>query len=160
MHAAVAEEVVTLDGRTFREATVRRLDEDRLELQHSGGQTQLYFFEVPEPLRRRLGFDTEAALKRLTLENSRLRGTASLPSSAATAPSNSATNQAQPLTVPMLLAAAKPVFEALQTARWAGLIPPAPAAKLPTVTTGQEVSVWELVNNYSSDITAANARYQ
>ena len=86
MHAAVAEEVVTLDGRTFREATVRRLDEDRLELQHSGGQTQLYFFEVPEPLRRRLGFDTEAALKRLTLENSRLRGTASLPSSAATAP--------------------------------------------------------------------------
>jgi len=160
MHAAVAEEVVTLDGRTFREATVRRLDEDRLELQHSGGQTQLYFFEVPEPLRRRLGFDTEAALKRLTLENSRLRGTASLPSSAATAPSNSATNQAQPLTVPMLLAAAKPVFEALQTARWAGLIPPAPAAQLPPVTTGQEVSVWELVNHYRSDIPAANARYQ
>ena len=160
MHAAVAEEVVTLAGRTFREATVRRLDEDRLELHHSEGQTQLYFFEVPEPLRRRLGFDTEAALKRLTLENSRLRGTDSLPSSAATAPSNSATTQAQPLTVPMLLAAAKPVFEALQTARWAGLIPPAPAAQLPPVTTGQEVSVWELVNHYRSDIPAANARYQ
>lgn len=38
MHAAVAEEVVTLAGRTFREATVRRLDEDRLELQHSGAR--------------------------------------------------------------------------------------------------------------------------
>ena len=75
-----AEDVVTLDGRTFRGATAQRLDDDRLMLHHSGGPTPLYFFEVPEPLRRRLGFDTEAALKRLTLENSRLRGTSLLPS--------------------------------------------------------------------------------
>ena len=39
MHAALAEDLVTLDGRTFREATARRLDDDRLLLQHAEGQT-------------------------------------------------------------------------------------------------------------------------
>ena len=155
-----AEDVVTLDGRTFREATVRRLDEDRLELQHSGGRTNLFFFEMPEPLRRRLGFDTESALKRLTLENSRLRGTPLLPSATASPTSDSTTTQAKPMTAPQLLAAAKPVFEALQNARWAGLVPPAPASQLPPVTAAQDISVWELVNHYRSDPPAANARYQ
>ncbi|MCX6861943.1 MAG: hypothetical protein NT050_03450 [Verrucomicrobia bacterium] len=158
--ALVAEEIVTLDGRTFRETTLRRLDEDRLELQHSGGRTTVFFFEVPEPLRRRLGFDTEAALKRLTLENSRLRGTTPLPSVTASSTSDSSTTQAKPMTLPRLLAPAKPVVEALQTARWAGLVPPAPAAQLPPVTAAQEISVWELVNHYRSDLPAANARYQ
>jgi hypothetical protein len=155
-----AEDVVTLDGRTFRGATAQRLDDDRLMLQHSGGPTPLYFFEVPEPLRRRLGFDTEAALKRLTLDNSRLRGASLLPSGAANPPSDSATTQGQPMTVPQLLAAAKPVFEALQNARWSGLVPPAPASQLPPVTAAEEISVWELVNHYRSAPPAANARYQ
>ena len=160
MPALAAEKIVTLDGQTFRETTVQRLDDDRLELQHSGGRTTVFFFEVPEPLRRRLGFDTEAALKRLTLENSRLRGTASLPSGAANPPLNSATLPAKPMTLPLLLAASNPVVEALQTARWAGLVPPAPAAQLPPVIATQEISVWELVNHYRSDLPAANARYQ
>ena len=145
MPALVAEEIVTLDGRAFREATVRRLDDDRLELQHSGGRTTVFFFEVPEPLRRRLGFDTEAALKRLTLENSRLRGAGFLPSGAVSPPSNSVTTQAKPMTLPLLLAPAKPVVETLQTARWAGLVPPAPAAQLPPVNAAQDISIWELV---------------
>ena len=160
MPALAAEEIVILDGRIFRETTVQRLDDDRLELQHSGGRTTVFFFEVSEPLRRRLGFDTEAALKRLTLENSRLRGASSLPSGAGNPPLNSATLQAKPITLPLLLAAANPVVEALQTARWAGLFPPAPAAQLPPVIATQEISVWELVNHYRSDLLAANARYQ
>lgn len=160
MPALVAEEIVTLDGRTFREATVRRLDDDRLELQHSGGRITVFFFEVPEPLRRRLGFDTEATLKRLTLENSRLRGAAFLPFGAVSPTSNSVTTQTKPMTLPLLLPAAKPVVEALQTARWAGLVPPAPAAQLPPVNAAQDISIWELVNHYRSDLPAANARYQ
>lgn len=160
MPALAAEEIFTLDGRTFREATVRRLDDDRLELQHSGGRTTVFFFEVPEPLRRRLGFDTEAALKRLTLANSRRQGTSSLPSGAANPTLDSATPQTRPMTVPMLLAEAKPVVETLQTARWAGVVPPDPAAQLPPVIATQEISVWELVNHYRSDLPAANARYQ
>jgi hypothetical protein len=64
------------------------------------------------------------------------------------------------MTAPLLLAAAKPVLEALQTARWADLVPPAPAAQLPPVTAAQDISVWELVNHYRSDPPAANARYQ
>jgi len=167
MHAALAEDLVTLDGRTFREATARRLDDDRLLLQHAEGQTPLFFFEVPEPVRRRLGFDTEAALKRLTLENSRLRGVGPLASGASNSPSNTPskassnpTTPAQPSTIPMLAAAAKPAVEALQAARWTGLVPPPPAAQLPPVTAGQEISVWELVNHYRSDPPAADARYR
>ena len=163
LSTAMAEEIVTLDGRTFRGATARRLDEDRLQVDHSEGRTSLFFFEVPEPVRRRLGFDTEAALKRLTLENSRLRGLPLLSSGTGTGSSNTlskATTPAQPLTVPMLAAAARPAVDALQAARWAGLVPPDPAAQLPPVTAGQEISVWELVNHYRSDPPASDARYR
>lgn len=158
---AMAEDLVTLDGRTFREATARRLDDDRLVLQHTGGQTTLFFHEVPEPLRKRLGFDTEAALKRLTLEAFRLRrpaGSDSTADPAATDPK--ATDPRQPLTLPQMLSAARPVFESLQAARWAGLTPPVPAAQLPPVTKEQEISAWELVNHYRSDPPAADARYR
>jgi len=159
--ATVAEDLVTLDGRTFREATVRRLDDDRLSVQHAGGETPLFFFEVPEALRRRLGFDTEAALKRLTLEAVHLRGTTgSDPKASPGTAEPKASDLRQPLTLPQMLSAARPVFEALQTARWSGLVPPAPASQLPPVSPGQEITVWELVNHYRSDPAAADARYR
>ncbi|MFM8877876.1 MAG: hypothetical protein ACKOKG_01880 [Verrucomicrobiota bacterium] len=163
-----AEEIVTLDGRTFREATARRRDEDRLWVEHSGGKTSLFFFEVPEPLRRRLGFDSEAALKRLTLEAVRQRDAAAAPakptsSGSVRGPSDSAPNTPnllQPPSAPTLLAPARPAVESPQTARWAGLVPPTPAAQLPPVPPGQEITVWELVNHYRSDPPAADARYR
>ncbi len=155
-----ADEIVTLDGRTFQKATARRLDDDRLLIQHSAGETPLFFLEVPEPVRRRLGFDTDAALKRLTLESLRLRGTAGSDSKTTLAADPKASDSRQSVPVPQMLSAARPVSEPPQAARWSGLIPPAPAAQLPPVTPGQEINVWELVNHYRSDPAAADARYR
>jgi hypothetical protein len=145
-----AEDLTTLDGRTFPSATFRRLDDDRLSVRHAGGETSLYFFEVPEPLRRRLGFDSEAALKRLTLEAARLRGTAV----------NGAPVLLQPNPGPALLPAARPEVDLVRSARWTGLVPPAPATQLPPVGSGETVPVWDLVNHYRSDPAGSDARYK
>jgi hypothetical protein len=155
-----AAEIVTLDGRTFQNATASRLDDDRLVIRHSTGETTLFFFEVPEALRRHLGFDTEAALKRLTLESVRLRDIAGADPKAAPATGPKTPDVRQFPTVPKMLPAARPVFESVQTSRWSGLVPPPPAAQLPPVTAGQEIGVWDLVNHYRSDPAAADTRYR
>lgn len=160
MPAASAEEIVTLDGRTFQEATAHRLDDDRLLIRHSAGETPLFFFEVPEPLRRRLGFDTESALRRLTLESLRLRSTTDAASKTTPATDPKAPDLRRSAPVPRMLPAARPVSELPQAARWSELAPPAPAARLPPVTAAQEIGVWELVNHYRSDPPAADARYR
>jgi len=154
--ATRAEDLTALDGRVFHGVELRRLDDDRLSIRHSGGQASLFFFEVPEEVRKRLGFDTDAALKRLTLELVRLRGPA--PAAVAAVPAGPALLPA--VVAPALLPAAKPEVERVRTARWLGLVPPAPAAQLPPVSAGETVTVWNLVNHYRSDPPAADARYR
>ncbi|MBM3850906.1 MAG: hypothetical protein FJ396_12105 [Verrucomicrobia bacterium] len=159
-----AETLSLPDGRTFREATVRRLDDDRLVVEHAGGQSTLFFHEVPEALRRRLGYDSEAALRRLTLEVFRLRGVAR---GGATPDANPGTGTEpvrprllEPVAVPAPPSASQAGTTASRAERWAGLEPPARATGLAPVGDGQVIGVWELVNHYRSDPSASDARYR
>lgn len=156
-----AEDLTVLDGRTFRGATPRRLDDDRLVIEHSGGQSTLFFHEVPEALRLRLGYDTEAALRRLTLEVFRLRSGPSGGTPERNPGSDTVRPRLlEPVAVPAPLAGAPTATPSPRAERWAGLETPAPAAQLAPVGTGQVVGVWELVNHYRSDPAASDARYR
>jgi hypothetical protein len=160
----------TLDGRVFRQAEARKLDEDRLSVRHADGEAVLYFHEIPEADRRALGYDTDAALKRLTLliqELRRPRGsvgeatTESGPRMLSPKPKPPVTPTEGPaasMVSPRLLPAAA-TLDTGRTARWNGLQPPKPAAELPAVAPEESVTSWDLVNHFRSDPPAAAARY-
>lgn len=154
-----AEDLSALDGRTFRAAVARRLDEDRLLIEHTGGQTTLFFHEVPDSLRRRLGYDTDTALRRLTLEVILLRsGTGG--GTTEKGPGAGLGTASPKLLEPVAVSAPPAGTRGPRAERWAGLETPAPAAQLAPVGNGQLVGVWELVNHYRSDPTASDARYR
>lgn len=61
------EDLVTLDGPTFRQVQLSRRDDNPLRIRHKRGDVALFFDDVAEPIRKRLGFDPDASLERLTL---------------------------------------------------------------------------------------------
>lgn len=152
------EDFTVLDGRTFRGATARRLDEDRLVIEHSGGRSTLFFHEVPDALRLRLGYDTESALRRLTLEVFRLRGRQG--DGATERSPGPGSDAIRPKLLEPIAIQAPTATQGARVERWAGLETPAPAARLAAVSAGQVVGVWELVNHYRSDPAASDTRYR
>ena len=160
---AAGADLRTLDGRVFRDAVPRRLDEDRLAVRHADGEAFLFFHEVDPAVRRSLGYDTDAELRRLTLELRRLKG---LGSEAAEPKGPNLLPAAVPSPVPAVPAAAAPrllpaaaTFDTAKAERWNGLQPPLPASRLAPVAAGEEVAVWDLVNHYRAEPPAAAARY-
>ena len=67
LSVAFGEDLVTLDGPTFRQVQLSRRDDNPLRIRHKRGDVGLFFDYIAEPIRKRLGFDPDASLKRLTL---------------------------------------------------------------------------------------------
>ena len=121
------EDFTVLDRRTFRGATARRLDEDRLVIEHSGGRSTLFFHEVPEALRLRLGYDTESALRRLTLEVFRLRGR-QVDGATERSP-GPGSDAIRPKLLEPIAIQAQTASQGARAERWAGLETPDPAVR-------------------------------
>jgi hypothetical protein len=162
----------TLDGRVFREAEPRKLDEDRLTVKHSGGEAVLYFYEIPEVDRRALGYDTDAALKRLLQQVQELRRSKGSGAEAVSNPGPKMLNPKPAVPAPFAVAPTPtpapsaprllPAAASIDTGRaslWNGLQPPKPASELPVVGPEDTVTSWELVNHFRSEPPAAAARY-
>ncbi len=67
LSVAFGEDLVTLDGPTFRQVQLSRRDDNPLRIRHNRGDVGLFFDDAAEPIRKRLGFVPDASLKRLTL---------------------------------------------------------------------------------------------
>jgi len=154
--SVVSEDLQTLSGRTFRDASYSAPDEDSVRVKHRGGEERVYFYDLPEAVRAQFGFDTLAALRRKTEEVERLKAELETArSSVANAAQNSSASSAA-VSAP----AAATIPAAKNPTLWEKLPPTRPATELPKLEGGELVTVFDLVNHYRADVTAADGRYR
>jgi hypothetical protein len=59
MVSTLAEDITTLEGKTYSGVTVMRVEPDGLSIKHSTGIGKLYFSELPQELRDKYGYNPE-----------------------------------------------------------------------------------------------------
>ena len=59
--AAIAEDVKTVNGKEYKDATVSRVDPDGIVVKTKSGITKVYFTELPKEVQERFHYDSEKA---------------------------------------------------------------------------------------------------
>jgi NADH dehydrogenase/NADH:ubiquinone oxidoreductase subunit G len=59
--ATFAEDFTTINGKTYKDATVTRVEPDGIVVQTKSGVTKLYFTELPKDVKERFHYDSEKA---------------------------------------------------------------------------------------------------
>src|SRR6188472_4238008 len=59
--AVVAEDLKTVNGKEYKEATVTRVDPDGIVVKTKSGITKVYFIELPKEVQQRFHYDSEKA---------------------------------------------------------------------------------------------------
>lgn len=142
--AALADDVTTISGRTLRDVRFGSTDGDAVQVQHRDGTERIFFYDLPEPVQRKLGFDANAALRIKTLEVERLRAELA----AVKGQSKKVAAEVAKVTAPR-----KPEL-------WENRAPTPPAPSLPALKEREVVQVFDLVNHYKGDVQAADVRYR
>src|SRR5438128_8909142 len=69
---ALADDFKTIDGKEYKNVTVKRVEPDGLVLATSSGISKVYFTELPKEVQQRFNYDAEkAAAQEATARNSR-----------------------------------------------------------------------------------------
>jgi hypothetical protein len=71
--AAFAEDFKTINGKEYRDATVTRVDPDRVVVKTKSGITKVYFVELPKEVQKRFQYDSEKAASYSAERNRQLR---------------------------------------------------------------------------------------